>query len=230
MNDVMLDLETFGTRPGCVIRSIGAIVFDPYSTQTGETFYCNVTREDQERLGLHVDPNTEAWWGRQTKDARDALAQGVGDRAQVGRGQVDRDVGDPGPPRIGLLRNPVGDLGGGPPVDVSQQAAGACGVDDPGVPPVRDHEPPPGVGVLAPLDLAAAGLIDPEHSHRRQRPRQDRVDVRDERGVCHRPGHRVVLRAGLHAGEPLRDPGAALGPQPARQPRPGRDGRQRLGE
>lgn len=30
---VMLDLETWGTRPGCDIRSIGAVVFDPVSDE-----------------------------------------------------------------------------------------------------------------------------------------------------------------------------------------------------
>lgn len=73
MFDVMLDLETFGKKTGCVIRSIGAIVFDPYSDRTGETFYQNVTKEDQVALGLHVDPETEAWWARQPTAARDAL-------------------------------------------------------------------------------------------------------------------------------------------------------------
>lgn len=29
MIHIMLDLETWGTRPGCDIRSIGACVFDP---------------------------------------------------------------------------------------------------------------------------------------------------------------------------------------------------------
>ena len=27
----MLDLETLGTRPGCVILTLGAVKFDPYS-------------------------------------------------------------------------------------------------------------------------------------------------------------------------------------------------------
>lgn len=73
MQDVMLDLETFGTRPGCVIRSIGAVFFDPKSDLLGSEFYCNVDRADCEKLGLTVDANTEAWWARQSLAARAAL-------------------------------------------------------------------------------------------------------------------------------------------------------------
>lgn len=44
MNNVMLDLETFGTQPGSVIRSIGAVVFDPFSDKLGKEFYVNMWR------------------------------------------------------------------------------------------------------------------------------------------------------------------------------------------
>ena len=36
MSDVMLDLETWGTRPGCAIRSIGACVFNPNGEGTSQ--------------------------------------------------------------------------------------------------------------------------------------------------------------------------------------------------
>lgn len=160
----------------------------------------------------------------------DRAWEGVGDRAQVGCGQVDAHVGDPGTPRIGLCADPLGDLGRGPPVDVSEEPAAAGGVDDAGVPPVVGHPPLPAVRVLLPLGLSAAGHIDPQHRHRRQRLRQGGDHVDGVRPVGHRPGHPVVVRTGLHAGEPLRDPGAALGPQPGRQPRAGRDRGDRLGE
>lgn len=73
MQDVMLDLETLGTRPGCVIRSIGAIFFNPHADEFGATFYVNVDRMSCELAGLHVDANTEAWWARQSAQARAAL-------------------------------------------------------------------------------------------------------------------------------------------------------------
>lgn len=73
MTDIMLDLETFGIRPGCVIRSIGAIVFNPKTGHLGSEFYVNVDRASCELLGMHVDASTEAWWKRQSLQARAAL-------------------------------------------------------------------------------------------------------------------------------------------------------------
>jgi hypothetical protein len=73
MQDVMLDLETFGTSPGCVIRSIGAVVFDPKTGQLGPEFYANVDRNSCEFLGMTVDASTEAWWKRQSLAAQAAL-------------------------------------------------------------------------------------------------------------------------------------------------------------
>ncbi len=107
----------------------------------------------------------------------DRVGQRGGDRAQGGRGQVEPHVGDPSAPLLGLLDEPISDRGGGPTIDMREQAAGAGGVDDPGVPPVLDDPPPAGLGVLGPHRLAAAGRprkrevppVDPEHLDRRQR-------------------------------------------------------------
>lgn len=73
MKDVMFDLETWGTRAGCAIRSIGAVLFDPYSQMLGAKFYVNVERQSCVDSGMHVDPGTEAWWSRQSQAAQDAL-------------------------------------------------------------------------------------------------------------------------------------------------------------
>jgi|SRR5690242_3575607 len=73
MRDVMIDLETWGKRPGCALRSIGAVVFDPRGEELGDEFYVNVTRDSCEEIGLHVDPDTEAWWARQSSQAQDSL-------------------------------------------------------------------------------------------------------------------------------------------------------------
>ena len=73
MAHVMFDLETFGTKPGSVLRSIGAAVFDPETGQTGATFYANIDRASCEAVGLKVDPNTEAWWAKQHAHAQAAL-------------------------------------------------------------------------------------------------------------------------------------------------------------
>lgn len=70
MPDIMLDLETLGTTPGCVIRSIGAVAFDPNGGPLGETLYLIIDRASCEAAGLTVDPDTEAWWAEQSPEAR----------------------------------------------------------------------------------------------------------------------------------------------------------------
>lgn len=75
MTDVMLDLETWGTRPGCAIRSIGAVVFDPKSEKIGNEFYVNVDEKSCKRLKLALEPGTVAWWEDQSDEARAAFTQ-----------------------------------------------------------------------------------------------------------------------------------------------------------
>ncbi|MBX3480126.1 MAG: 3'-5' exoribonuclease, partial [Caulobacter sp.] len=73
MAHIMLDIETLGTRPGCVVLSIGAVVFDPVTGETGETFYRNIMRASCEHFGLVADPDTVAWWAALPEAARAAL-------------------------------------------------------------------------------------------------------------------------------------------------------------
>ena len=73
MTQIMFDLETFGTRPGSVLRSIGAAVFDPDTGKVGDTFYANIDRASCEEAGLVVDPATEKWWSEQSREAQQAL-------------------------------------------------------------------------------------------------------------------------------------------------------------
>ncbi len=81
----MLDLETFGTRPGSALRSIGAVQFD-LDGRTGETFYRNITRKSCKDAGLVVDPNTEAWWAAPERaDARKTLEVDQRELADVAR-------------------------------------------------------------------------------------------------------------------------------------------------
>lgn len=61
LNHCMLDLETFGTKPGSVIRSIGAVMFD-LDGRTGPEFYRNIDEESCVKAGLTYDPSTVSWW------------------------------------------------------------------------------------------------------------------------------------------------------------------------
>lgn len=82
-NHVMPDLETMGTRPGCAIVSIGAVVFDPrYGVENQKSFYRELDWKSQVALGFHIDPSTEKWWSKQSKEAREGL-NGIDDLKTV---------------------------------------------------------------------------------------------------------------------------------------------------
>lgn len=71
--DIMIDIETLGLRPGCVVLSIGACEFDRMTGEIGETFYRVLKREPQKSRGLIVDPETKRWWAQQSCEARKEL-------------------------------------------------------------------------------------------------------------------------------------------------------------
>jgi len=68
-----LDLETWGIAPGCAIRSIGAVMFDPISGEIGNDFYFNIDDDSCIKAGLVKDEYTVKWWNKQSVAARDSL-------------------------------------------------------------------------------------------------------------------------------------------------------------
>lgn len=73
--EAMIDIETWGKVPGCQIRSIGAVLFDPYDwSKPMIEFYRNVEIAGQEQMGLTKDPSTVEWWGKQSWAAQSVFA------------------------------------------------------------------------------------------------------------------------------------------------------------
>jgi hypothetical protein len=70
MNNIMVDLETLGTEPGCIVMSIGAVKFDLESGKLGETFYQVIDREESEKIGLTASESTLQWWEKQSDEAK----------------------------------------------------------------------------------------------------------------------------------------------------------------
>ena len=64
MRHLMLDIETFGTTPGCVVLSIGAVEFDLDGIK-GE-FHAHIDVDSSTALGLKVDARTEKRWLEQS--------------------------------------------------------------------------------------------------------------------------------------------------------------------
>lgn len=66
----MLDIESMGVTPGCVIVSIGAVNFDLETGKIGPKFYISVSIESCVGWGLVMEPATVEWWKSQTPQAK----------------------------------------------------------------------------------------------------------------------------------------------------------------
>lgn len=69
--NVMIDLETLGTRAGCVILSIGAAWFD--EKQILLKHHVVVSTQSCLDAGLTIDGQTEIWWASQSEEAKETL-------------------------------------------------------------------------------------------------------------------------------------------------------------
>jgi hypothetical protein len=88
--DVMLDLETLGTRPGCVILTLGAVKFDPYTlNDPGPGIYFRVDVDEQTALGREVQEDTLQWWLDQVEDVRE---EALGEQDRVSLDTMYRDL------------------------------------------------------------------------------------------------------------------------------------------
>lgn len=70
--NVMLDLETLGTRAGCSILSIGAAEFGRDGIKS--TYYGVISRKTCREIGLIEEQDTLEWWVRQDLAARAVLS------------------------------------------------------------------------------------------------------------------------------------------------------------
>lgn len=67
--DVMIDLETLGTDPDCIILSIGVCGFDIMTGQIIRTLYNTISMESQDHIRT-VSGGTIRWWMDQSKEAK----------------------------------------------------------------------------------------------------------------------------------------------------------------
>ena len=70
MNDIMLDLETMGTSMSSVILSIGAVRFNPQTSELGETFSVYIDVDSSLASGCSISQSTLLWWMGQSDAAR----------------------------------------------------------------------------------------------------------------------------------------------------------------
>lgn len=73
MNHLMIDLETMGNKPTAPIVAIGAVFFDPTSSELGAEFYVAVNLASAMEQGAKPDGDTTLWWLKQSAEARSAI-------------------------------------------------------------------------------------------------------------------------------------------------------------
>ena len=67
----MIDLETLGTKPDCVILTLGAIKFDPFTNEEPHSgLYQKLDIDEQDKLKRTQDESTIEWWGKQTQSVQ----------------------------------------------------------------------------------------------------------------------------------------------------------------
>lgn len=80
MRDLMIDIETGGKKPGCIVLSIGAVYFDRKGN-TGDQFYASMGFNAMP-YG-HTCPDTMKWWSEQSEQARTDAFGGTEDPRDV---------------------------------------------------------------------------------------------------------------------------------------------------
>lgn len=67
INELMIDIETTGTRPGCKVLALGAFGFDKEGKQV--EFYRRFDIDKMAADGFTDDPKTMEWWQKQSNEA-----------------------------------------------------------------------------------------------------------------------------------------------------------------
>jgi hypothetical protein len=86
----MIDLETLGTNPECVIMTLGAIKFDPFTDEEPHSgIYLRCEIEEQTDLGRTIDDSTLAWWAKQDAAIKE---EAFGDHDRVSMDELTRAI------------------------------------------------------------------------------------------------------------------------------------------
>jgi hypothetical protein len=86
----MIDLETLGVEPDCVVMTIGAIKFDPFTDaepHSGLYLRCDV--DEQTAIGRTIDDNTLAWWAKQDEAIKE---EAFGEHERASMDQVTKAI------------------------------------------------------------------------------------------------------------------------------------------
>lgn len=73
MNNLMVDIETMGKKPGCAIIGIAAVEFNIETGETDRAFCKSIDLKSCVKSGLTIDPDTVMWWLNQSAEAITSL-------------------------------------------------------------------------------------------------------------------------------------------------------------
>lgn len=76
MKDIMLDIETLGNKPGCIILAIGAVKFDLQTGALGESFFARISMADSISKRFKNEGATMDWWQQQDPELREYMFTG----------------------------------------------------------------------------------------------------------------------------------------------------------
>lgn len=76
---MMVDIETLGNSSNSVLLSIGAVMFDIETGETGQQFRVDIDAESCIKAGLHMDVSTVMWWLSQPKESQDSVVKSGGE-------------------------------------------------------------------------------------------------------------------------------------------------------
>ena len=68
--DIMVDLETLGTRQDAIVLEISAVEFNCHTGEIGEVFDAKLDIDDQLRYKRGLNSKTLLWWFKQDEEAR----------------------------------------------------------------------------------------------------------------------------------------------------------------
>lgn len=72
----MLDIETLGRKPGCVVLSIGVCTFDLENVFADVTYEVLVDPLSCQHLGMEIDHETYSWWQEQDPEVFRRMTSG----------------------------------------------------------------------------------------------------------------------------------------------------------
>ena len=77
----MIDIETLGTGPNCVVLTVGAVKFNPWnSVEPHSGFLERLDVDQQDHMGRKIDELTLQWWAKQDEHIRQ---EALGDEGRI---------------------------------------------------------------------------------------------------------------------------------------------------